>query len=76
MTLESNTTFESIMTSDLCPQVELDEALLTKFSYLCSGDVCPMQSVIGSIAAQEVMKVSTLVQFDLLSVKRPLYFNL
>ena len=37
---------------------EVDERLLAKFSYLACGDVSPMQAVIGSIAAQEVVKVS------------------
>lgn len=39
-----------------CKVEELDERLLTKFAYLASGDVAPMQAVIGSIVAQEVMK--------------------
>ena len=39
-------------------QVELDERLLVKVAYIASGDVCPMQAVIGSISAQEVIKVS------------------
>ena len=30
---------------------------MMKLSYLSSGDCSPMQAVIGSIAAQEVMKV-------------------
>ena len=30
---------------------------MAKLSYLCSGDCSPIQAVIGSIAAQEVMKV-------------------
>uniref|UniRef100_A0A1W7R9A6 E1 ubiquitin-activating enzyme n=1 Tax=Hadrurus spadix TaxID=141984 RepID=A0A1W7R9A6_9SCOR len=35
---------------------ELDEGLLLKFSYIAAGDLCPMQAVIGGIAAQELMK--------------------
>ena len=42
----------------LCWQVEeLDERLVMKFAYVASGDVSPMQAVIGSITAQEVIKV-------------------
>ena len=29
---------------------EIDEHLLAKFSYICRGDVSPMQAVLGSIA--------------------------
>jgi len=36
---------------------ELSEDLMRKFAYQATGDVCPMQAVIGGIAAQEVMKV-------------------
>ncbi|XP_064399352.1 ubiquitin-like modifier-activating enzyme 1 isoform X2 [Halichondria panicea] len=35
---------------------EIDEHLLAKFSYLARGDVSPMQAVIGSITAQEIVK--------------------
>lgn len=34
----------------------MDERLLAKFSYIARGDVSPMQAVIGSIAAQEIVK--------------------
>lgn len=37
---------------------ELDEKLLREFASQASGDLCPMQAVIGGMAAQEVMKVS------------------
>ncbi len=37
---------------------EIDEGFLHKFSKMCAGDVSPMQAVIGSITAQEVVKVS------------------
>ena len=48
-----------LCTYNLTVQVEeVDERLLSKFSYLACGDVSPMQAVIGSIAAQEVVKVS------------------
>ena len=38
-------------------QEKLDEKLLAEFAYNGSGDLCPMQAVIGGITAQEVMKV-------------------
>ena len=36
---------------------EVDEKLLSTFASQATGDLCPMQAVIGSMAAQEVMKV-------------------
>lgn len=36
---------------------EIDEKLLSTLASQATGDVCPMQAVIGSMAAQEVMKV-------------------
>ncbi|KAL1479141.1 hypothetical protein MTO96_034839 [Rhipicephalus appendiculatus] len=38
------------------PLKEVDEGILALLSCVSSGSLCPMQSVIGSIAAQEVMK--------------------
>ena len=38
---------------------ELDEDVIRQLAYQATGDVCPMQAVIGGIAAQEVMKVGT-----------------
>jgi len=35
---------------------EIDEKLLSTLASQATGDVCPMQAVIGSMAAQEVMK--------------------
>lgn len=35
---------------------EVDEKLMEMLAYNASGDLCPMQAVIGGIAAQEVMK--------------------
>jgi len=35
---------------------EIDEKLLTTLASQATGDLCPMQAVIGSMAAQEVMK--------------------
>ena len=36
----------------------MDEGLLKKFSFLARGDVSPLQAFIGSITAQEVVKVT------------------
>ncbi|KAH7969257.1 ubiquitin-like modifier-activating enzyme 1 [Rhipicephalus sanguineus] len=38
------------------PLDNVDETVITTLSYVSSGSLCPMQAVIGSIAAQEVMK--------------------
>ena len=40
---------------------EIDEKLLSLLSSQATGDLCPMQAVIGSMAAQEVMKVEPFV---------------
>lgn len=45
--------------SAACKVEELDERLVMKFAYVASGDVSPMQAVIGSITAQEVIKACT-----------------
>ena len=37
---------------------KLDEKLFRQFASCVAGNVCPMQAIIGGIAAQEVMKVS------------------
>lgn len=37
----------------------LDKPVLTKLSFQATGDLCPMQAVIGGITAQEVMKASS-----------------
>ena len=36
---------------------EVDEKLMMKLAYMCRGDCSPIQAVIGSITAQEIMKV-------------------
>ena len=36
---------------------ELNKHWIKLFSKTCTGDLCPMQAVIGGIAAQEAMKV-------------------
>jgi len=40
----------------------LDENLLRQFAYCSAGNICPLQAVIGGIAAQEIMKVSFSIQ--------------
>lgn len=40
-------------------KVELDESLLTKFSYLARGHTCPVAGFLGGFVAQEVMKACT-----------------
>jgi len=37
-------------------QETLDENLIRQFAYCAAGNICPMQAVIGGIAAQEIMK--------------------
>ena len=37
---------------------ELDERLIMRLGYLAAGHCSPIQAVIGSITAQEVIKVS------------------
>jgi ubiquitin-activating enzyme E1 len=41
------------------PVDHLNEDLLKLFSYVCAGNLCPIQSVIGGIVAQEIMKASS-----------------
>jgi ubiquitin-activating enzyme E1 len=36
---------------------ELNKHWIKLFSKTCTGDLCPIQAVIGGIAAQEAMKV-------------------
>lgn len=43
--------------SDASKQESIDEKLLTQLAYNACGDICPIQAVIGGMAAQEVMKV-------------------
>ncbi|XP_065295420.1 ubiquitin-like modifier-activating enzyme 1 [Dermacentor albipictus] len=38
------------------PLASLDEAFLSTMAYVSAGSLCPMQAVIGGIAAQEIMK--------------------
>jgi len=53
----------SAWTSELkCTELNTD--LIRQFAYQATGNICPMQAVIGGIAAQEVMKVSLLWRLD------------
>jgi len=56
MAQQINSLWESEMK---CSQ--LDDDLMRQFAYQATGNICPMQAVIGGIAAQEVMKVSLLL---------------
>ena len=56
----------SAWTSDVKSN-ELNTDLMRKFAYQATGNICPMQAVIGGIAAQEVMKVSRLSMSDTLT---------
>lgn len=51
---------------------ELDEGLIKELAYQALGDVPPMQSVMGSIAAQEVMKACS---GKFMPTKQWLYFD-
>ena len=51
---------------------ELDAPLFNTFSAICSGDVCPVQGVIGSIVAQEVMKACS---GKFMPIRQWLYFD-
>ncbi|XP_043227198.1 ubiquitin-like modifier-activating enzyme 1 isoform X2 [Amphibalanus amphitrite] len=51
---------------------ELDEPLLKTFAAVSSGDVCPVQGVIGSIVAQEVMKACS---GKFMPIRQWLYFD-
>lgn len=53
-------------------KVDLDESLARTFSNICAGDLCPMQAVIGGIAAQEVMKACS---GKFTPVRQLLYFD-
>ncbi|CAF0731325.1 unnamed protein product [Didymodactylos carnosus] len=51
---------------------ELNKHVMHLFSKICTGDLCPIQAVIGGIAAQEVMKAVT-GKFK--PIKQFLYFD-
>lgn len=42
---------------------ELDEAAVQNLSYTARGDLAPVNAFIGGLAAQEVIKVTTVVFF-------------
>lgn len=44
--------------SDSAKLENVDKDLMKALAFNARGDICPMQAVIGSIAAQEVMKVN------------------
>ncbi|CAF1335638.1 unnamed protein product [Rotaria sordida] len=51
---------------------DLNKHWIKLFSKICTGDLCPMQAVIGGIAAQEVMKAVT---GKFMPVRQFLYFD-
>lgn len=52
--------------ADLLPEgVEPNKDLFRQFASSAAGDLAPLQSVIGGIAAQEVMKVSEAIEMKL-----------
>ncbi|CAF1176997.1 unnamed protein product [Adineta steineri] len=51
---------------------ELNKHWIKLFSKTCTGDLCPMQAVIGGIAAQEAMKAVT---GKFMPIKQFLYFD-
>jgi len=51
---------------------ELDETLIKEFAYQATGDLCPMQAVIGGITAQEVMKACS---GKFMPIRQFLYFD-
>lgn len=53
-------------------QEELDENLIRQFAYVATGNIAPMQAVIGGITAQEVMKACT---GKFMPLKQWLYFD-
>jgi len=60
----------SAWTSDVkCSELNAD--LMRQFAYQATGNICPMQAVIGGIAAQEVMKVRHVQRRSLASTIAP-----
>lgn len=51
---------------------DLNEQWIKLFAKTCQGDLCPMQAVIGGIAAQEVMKAVT---GKFMPIRQYLYFD-
>ena len=52
--LDATSIFESI--KEICQNSNNYEKIIKKLSYTISGKLCPVDSIIGSLAAQEVMK--------------------
>ena len=50
--------FKEVNLSSSAKVEEIDENLIREFAMTCQGDICPIATVIGGIAAQEIMKVS------------------
>ncbi|XP_041459410.1 ubiquitin-like modifier-activating enzyme 1 [Lytechinus variegatus] len=57
---------------DASKQESMDDKLITQLAYNATGDICPMQAVIGGVAAQEVMKACS-GKFN--PIKQWLYFD-
>jgi len=54
------TVFSHILKTEFPEHIDsIDKSLIEKFSFICSGQVSPMQAVIGGIVAQEVLKACT-----------------
>ncbi|KAL7672164.1 hypothetical protein ACOME3_007058 [Neoechinorhynchus agilis] len=51
---------------------EINEKLIKRFAFTCAGDLCPMVSFIGGVAAQEVIKACT---GKFMPIKQFLYFE-
>lgn len=52
--------------------ITVDETLLTTFANICSGELCPMNAVIGGTMAQEVLKACS---GKFTPIKQYLYFD-
>lgn len=69
--------FSSLFSHILCTEYpdhvnSIDKKLIEKFSFICSGNVSPMQAVIGGIVAQEVLKACT---SKFVPIKQWFYFD-
>lgn len=57
---------------DAGEEVKINEDVIRKLSYTCTGELCPIASVLGSITAQEVIKAAS-CKFT--PMKQWLYFD-
>ena len=48
------------ISSMVLPRSDLHKNVVNKFAYTCSGKLCPIDSIFGSIVAQEVLKASSM----------------